>query len=301
MIVPHVFLTRFNVPTNRVESSIYSESWLADRIRLFETYTLPSVRAQSTLARYWLVYLGADSPPWLRQYMSNLSDERLLRPVYLERPLSKAGIREDIVAVTGREGGPVITSNLDNDDGLATDYVDRLRGIEVDRAHAVLCLDEGLILAGSRVYHRVDRRNAFSAVLGDLGTPEFRSCWSEWHNRLHLVLPAFHGRGGPAWLQVVHGVNVSNRVRGRLALVEPYRYMFPDILRSVVDPSPKDVRRDRLILGPGRDVRDTVRASAARNGRNLLGTARYDKVRYLGTQGVHRLKPRFFRPDSTRR
>lgn len=288
MSTPHVFLTRFNVPTNRIESAIYSESWLQDRISLFETFTLPSVRAQSPADRSWVIYLGADSPSWLKDYMAFLETEGLLHPVYLSERRTEADIQADIQRATGHSTGRVITSNLDNDDGLAHDYVERIRRLDVTDQPAVLYLDAGLILHQDTAYLRVDRHNAFSAVAADLGSLEFRSCWSEWHNRLHLVLPPHHEQGDPAWLQVVHSVNVSNRVRGRRVDHRRYEHLFHGVLAGCAVPSRAEVRRDRLVLGPTRDVRDALRTHTARTARELLGTRRFDQVKYVAQRARHR-------------
>lgn len=289
--VPHVFLTRFNVPTNRVESSIYSPEWLTNRIALFEKYTLPSVRAQAAEGRHWLVYCGIDSPEWLRAYMTRLTDAGLLTALYITGPLSEAQIRRDVADAIGRQGGPVTTSNLDNDDGLAADYLTRVRSVEPREAHALLVLDEGLILSAGRAYFRVDVHNAFSAVLTDVGSAEFRSCWAEWHNRLHLVLPAYHVRGGPAWLQVVHGVNVSNRVRGRLTTPDPHVSRFGALLDGVQTPPGSQVVMDRVVFGPARDAKDAGRTRAARLARATMGQQRYDSMKYHLLRGLARFRP----------
>ncbi|WP_447647058.1 glycosyltransferase [Nocardioides zeae] len=67
---------------------------------------------------------------------------------------------------------------------------------------------------------RTDPRNAFCSVHEPWEGAV--TCWTDWHNRLAHHMPVEVLGGHPGWLQVVHGHNVSNRVRGRL--VDPARY-----------------------------------------------------------------------------
>jgi hypothetical protein len=60
----HFVLTRFNV-----RMPIYQhpdESWLPERVRLFEQYCLPSFEAQTNTNFTWLIFADAQSPSWLR-------------------------------------------------------------------------------------------------------------------------------------------------------------------------------------------------------------------------------------------
>lgn len=274
-VIPHVFLTRFNLPANRVEQSIFSDEWLTDRMRLFEKYTVPSVRQQTNVR--WIIYLDQSTPPWLRDRMSELEAELPLWPFYLDRALTPQAIRSHLKEVVP-EGGPVMTSNLDNDDGLASDYVDRLRALVPDIRPVALYLTAGLIRADGEVYRRHDRSNAFSAVVDDLSSATFETCWSRFHNQLEEVMPAVRGDGAPAWLQVVHGRNVSNRVGGRLADPRQFARLFPGLLDDAAAPTVRTRTKD-LLARPTRTVRDRVLRPGAAVVRRVIGQDRYETLR----------------------
>ncbi|RKT78491.1 putative rhamnosyltransferase [Terracoccus luteus] len=274
-----VLLTRYNLPSPGVESLIRArDGWLRERTELFLRYTVPSVRAQTCRDFSWLVYLDPESPAWLVELMSSLEAESLLTPLY-RTSVPPDELVADLRAVAGDDDGGLITTNLDNDDGLARDLVERLRAAHVPGSPAAVYVDHGVILSGDALYLRRDRENAFCSVAEDLTAPV--TCWADWHNRLHLHLPVRHLGGPPGWLQVIHGTNVSNRVRGRRVGRRRYESAFGGLLDQVSEPSATTLGRDLLVGWPYRTVRDVGRS-----------TLREAIVRVGGKEGLDRLKDR---------
>lgn len=284
MTSAHVFLTRFNLPSPGVESVIRArEGWLRERIELFETYTVPSVRAQGVEDVHWIVYCDTESPAWLLEKMEAWRAEGILTPL-LRTSVSPEERANDIREVVGRSDGQVITSNLDNDDGLAKDFVQRLREAEVVGERNALYLGNGLITNGTRAFLREDRDNAFCAVREDLRDPV--TCWADWHNRLHEHMPVVVVDGAPGWLQVIHGANVSNRVRGAMVDPGPYRTLFPGLLDGVQAPSAAEVARDRLVEAPKRFVRDQARSRLRDGLVRVVGKDGFDKAKFAAQRVV---------------
>lgn len=284
---PHVFLTRFNLPANRVERSIFSPEWLTARVELFERYTVPSVRAQEQAGLSWVIYLDqVATPDWLRERMTQLSADLPLHPIYLDRALDRETIHAHVREVSGQAAGPVVTANLDNDDGLATDFVRRVRALVPAALPAAVYLPQGLILRDQRVYLRQDRHNAFVAVVDDISSPEFLTCWAGVHDQLESMMPAVRGDGAPAWLQVVHGRNVSNRVAGQLMAPGRHASTFPGLIDDLPGLTLPDRARDAAVL-PARVTRDKVVRPAATLVRRVVGPRRYEGIK-MAIQGHHR-------------
>jgi len=284
----HVFLTRFNLPSPGVESLIQAdESWLVDRMVLFERYTIPSVRAQLGGDIHWIVYVDPQSPTWLLSRLSELQSEGIMVPIE-RRSVSPEELHGDVRGVVGRPRGPVISSNLDNDDGLATDFVQRLRGIATPQPRSAVYLSHGLIKLGTRVYLRSDPQNAFCAVREDLA--DLATCWADWHNRLDRLMPRVSVAGPPGWLQVIHGTNVSNRVRGRLISPRSYRSAFPGLLDDVTEPTRTQILRDEFVNAPRRVARDTARGTGRDILVRCLGKERYGELRYAVASATRGLR-----------
>ncbi|HEU4807638.1 MAG TPA: glycosyltransferase, partial [Homoserinimonas sp.] len=267
--VHHVLLTRFNLPSAGVERSIREhEGWLANRIELFDRYCVPSVRAQSNRNFSWIIYFDPHSPDWLTRRVRDYAESGLFTPLY-RAAVSREDLLSDIRGTVAPGGGRLVTTNLDNDDALATDFVDRIQSLCDQERRTAIFLVTGLIKSGTGVYLRVDRDNAFCTVAEPWDAPV--TCWADWHVLLRRSMPVVERQGQPAWLQVVHGENVSNRVRGRLADPRPWRPLFPGALDDVPAPRAVDLLGDRLVAAPARATREIARGGAKRLVLAVLG------------------------------
>lgn len=277
----HVFLTRFNLPSEGVESLIRSRGdWLRERVDLFEKYTVPSVLSQTRPEFSWVVYLDPDSPQWLRERMR--AHERSGLILKYQVPRSAADVAADIGSILEPQVDHVITSNIDNDDGLARDFVDRLHDAVGSTERTGIYFARGLIKHGPDLYVHTDRSNAFAAVAER--REDMLTCWVDWHNRLGRHMPVKVVGGGPAWLQVVHERNVSNRVKGHLVSPTPYRESFGSAIDGTREPSRPRRIASRLVASPARTVRDVSRRATV--------TA---VLRVGGKDGVERWKLRLAR------
>lgn len=253
----HVILTRFNLPTPGVESLVRArEGWLRERQQLFERYCLPSLLAQSKMNYHWIIYYDDESPDWLKERTKSLSSRGEFTPLY-RQSVPRGQLLEDISSVVGERSELLLTTNLDNDDAVATDFVARLQCNAQTQAPVALYIDEGLIQRGDRFYRRTDASNAFCSVSEPWDNP--MTAWFDWHNRLERHMPARHIQGEPAWLQVVHDGNVSNRVRGRR--VDPGKHVgsFGALLDVTHRPKAMALLMDGFVSAPARLVRDVVR------------------------------------------
>lgn len=275
--VDHVLLTRFNLPSEGVERTIRSrEGWLRDRIALFELYCLPSVQAQTNQAFHWIIYFDPASPEWLKRRIQNHVDEKAYVPIF-RSSVAKADLIADIGTVTGGHGKRLITTNLDNDDGLAIDFVERLQAAAPQSDRTAIYLARGLIKCESRLYLRLDRSNAFASVAEDWTSPS--TCWADWHTLLGKSMRTLELHEEPGWLQVVHGGNVSNRVRGRLVSPSKYAHLFPRLLDDILTPRSIELAVDIFAAQPRRFARDSGRALVKGVVMRLLGKNGLDQAK----------------------
>lgn len=286
--VDHALLTRFNLPSPGVESLIRArEGWLRGRVSLFERYSLPSVAAQTCTEFRWLVYFDPESPDWLMQRIDAWAQESPFVPVF-RATVSTEDLLCDIEAHVGRQHPELITSNLDNDDALARNFIERVQAAKVSSDRAAIYLVDGLIKRDSLLYSRTDRSNAFCSARETWGAA--RTCWSEWHTLLGTQMPVVEVRDGPGWLQVVHGSNVSNRVRGRLVSPVEHRPAFPGLLEDVPCPGRTVMVRERAVAEPLRGAREMGRAAVKWAAMGILGRERLADVK-LAVASVLRRRP----------
>lgn len=270
----HVLLTRFNLPTDGLEGLVRArDGWLRERVGLFEAYCAPSVRMQTCQNFQWLVYFDPDSPGWLHEWISKYAPGRFTAA--FRSSVGPENVAADIRNLFGANSPVLVTSNLDNDDALALDFVERVQSAAPQVDRTVVYLTRGLIKSGPRVYLRRDMRNAFCSVIETWESPS--TCWHDWHTLLGKSMKVLELSGDPAWLQVVHGRNVSNRVRGRLISASRYTMLFSDLLDDVGTVAFMGYVKDLLLAQPLRTLRDTARIVIKRV-----------TMRVIGKEGLHR-------------
>ncbi|MCL2514632.1 MAG: glycosyltransferase [Microbacteriaceae bacterium] len=284
--VDHVIVTRFNLPSRGFEAPIRAaEGWLRERIALFEHHTVPSVLAQRAADFRWVVYLDAAGPGWLTERMSALAAEGVLTPLYRDHEVGAAEVLADLRALIAAPRPWLLTTNLDNDDALAVDFTARLQAAPRPAGdRCAVYLADGVVAHGARNHLLRDPENAFCSVLERWDGAV--TCWADWHNRLGRAMPVVSLRGAPAWLQVIHGRNVSNRVRGRLVDASGLVDLLPTIDASV-RPSRADVAADALLRAPLRAAEGRARAGARIAVTALFGTSAPGRVK----SALRRLMP----------
>ena len=277
MTTRHVILTRFNCRfAARWTDRALDPAWLGPRFDLFERYCLPSVLSQTRPPDRWVIFFDAETPAPFRQRAETLAERTgdLARPHFVITLTGRA-IRDAIVAAAG-DSGRVLSTRLDNDDAIARDFGQRLRAADAaavagagagHEARHWLNFPRGLIARGGRVWSHRDPHNAFVTLATP--TSSAQDPWVVPHPRIGEIAPVVQadGDGGeaPAWLQVVHGGNVSNKVRGRRVAADAVARHFA-VRHDFADPGGDAAARlaDRLLLGPLRDARDAAAALARR-------------------------------------
>lgn len=273
----HVILTRFNLPTPGVESLIRArEGWLRERVELFLRYCVPSVESQVDADVQWLVFFDPESPQWLLDRLASVVERGVFTPIY-RTTVSTQDLVDDLREVVLDKGARLLTTNLDNDDALAQNACSRLQLAPSKGDREVIYLSQGLIKSPDGLYLRTDRRNAFVSVRESWDDPV--TSWSEYHNEFPRIMPAVNVGGDPGWLQVVHGSNVSNRVRGRRVAPQRYATLFGEGLAEVTAPSRSEVGADLLVGLPVRSLRDAGRSSVRRVGLALMGKEGYAEAK----------------------
>jgi hypothetical protein len=257
-------MTRFNVryAENPATPSIgLDPGWLADRFRLFDKYCLPSVMAQTEQNFHWILFFDSATPEPFAARARALARERAgIVPIFspaLPLPLVRKYVRGILPATTEW----LLTTRLDNDDGLHADYVATVQAAQrFDRAEVLNC-PAGIILRGNRAYLRQHPSNAFISLSEPFS--EFQTIFSiSRHISAHERYPVRQLVASPRWLQVVHDKNISNRVRGwRIPLAVAVRG-FPALSGVSARENLLAIRVENMTLSPLRALRDIAVTTA---------------------------------------
>lgn len=265
-MIEHVILTRFNLATPGREEEIRNKpGWLARRFDLFERYCLPSMVAQTNQNFTWIIYFDEGTPVEFKERIARLRETFPFVPFYTGL-FPGDGWRKSVQAVLAERGlSPdfLLSTRLDNDDALANDFVERMQATanaRVGEGALGLNITAGCIMTDDRIYEIRHPSNAFFSLLEPFNDT-LRTAPSIQHMTLAARVPVVQVDGGAGWLQVVHGENVSNKIRGRrVQPVEVKHQFFDGAVMGVPPAQAAALLAENAVLTPLRRLRDKLAA-----------------------------------------
>jgi hypothetical protein len=219
----HYLITRFNVPVknwdkDKAGNQVLDQAWLDERMIIFRKYCVPSIASQLQKNFTWLLYCDVNTPP------DFLSDIRLA-----VSEISGATIRLvrdfDHLMIDLRQllaADPslyVITSRLDNDDGLGKASIQSIQEAFVQKDKTLLKFLHGIFYDTEKRI-MTEMRNAylnhFSSLI-EISSPdrEYLTVLGFPHTQppAHVVIQNLHTP--KAWLKIIHERNMNSRIKGK--------------------------------------------------------------------------------------
>lgn len=254
----HFVLTRFNIASRGREAPIRNApGWLSRRFDLFETYCLPSMAAQQVSDFHWLIYFDEATPEPFRERISAAQAVVPFEAIFVG-PFEAGFAAQDVAKRLHANTARVLTTRLDNDDAVSSDFLARIREeAETLPDGTMLNFRNGVALREGRLYSAQDDSNPFTSLIESAGGAQ--TIWAAPHTELAERFPTRQVITQPCWLQVVHGENVANRIKGKRlgdkSVLQRFR-LHPDV---VIEPTNSGTLwLDRLVIYPLRLVRETA-------------------------------------------
>ena len=186
--------------------------WLEHRFRLFQDYCLPSVIAQSNQTFEWLIYFDSTTPDTYLDKIRTLTSQYKNVSVVLCDVWRAEKVLQDISARADDDTRWIVTTRLDNDDGLHRDFVSNLH-TQIEEQREFLNYPHGIVFYSRKFYLYRHLSNAFLSLVEPLD--HAIGVWSVAHEQAERLAPIRQLSDWPAFLQVIHDKNVSNKPRGR--------------------------------------------------------------------------------------
>ncbi|MEO0378628.1 MAG: glycosyltransferase [Pseudomonadota bacterium] len=251
-------MTRFNLATPGRELSIRTKpGWLNERFELFEKYCLPAMAAQTSDKFHWVIYFDKDTPDAFKDRIERLRQDVPFTPYYTGL-FDGDGWSRSLHELFAPTDGMILTTRLDNDDSLSCDFIERLHAaIEAQGlAPGAYNFRNGVICSHDQLYSISHDSAPFFSWLEPLADT-LRTAPNIHHMRIAESGSVFQIDGAPAWMQVIHETNVSNRIRGRRMDPQDIAGMFPaQILEALSTVTPAALAFDHTILSQLRLARD---------------------------------------------
>lgn len=211
----HAILTPFYVRRqvrDGAEAVLASKEWLEERIELFERYCLPTVASQTTTNFAWLLFIDENSPaPQVEKIRTLLQGHPNFHLVHCDR------WSEEVISAALRRIVPsgkkyILTTRLDNDDGISRGFVESLQDSFNPGRFEFLNFPQGVILWRQKTFRYTHQSNAFLSLSEKIESCRTVYCTS--HENAVSITTVRQIPVENAFLQVVHGGNVSNKPRG---------------------------------------------------------------------------------------
>lgn len=262
--IKHFILTRFNVASPGREQAIrLRPGWLDGRFSLFEEYCLPSVAQQSRGDFEWIIFFDTETPKTYREKIHALQSRYPFKAEFT--PLFD--MKDIVPGLVAKSAGAdlLLTTRLDSDDILANDHVERLRTIVSQSDEKIINFNRGAILSVEggrpRLYLVNDHSNPFASMIEPAGAA-VKTIWGEKHVDIEKLGQIHQEHGQPAWLQVVHGGNVSNRIKGIRVPLQSLTEEFPylKVLAPADGTEGVSINLENRVVRPLRHVKEAARA-----------------------------------------
>ncbi len=226
--IAHYIITRFNLRSDASSVRAIDPAWLDRRFALFDQFCLPTIKSQTLLDFRWLLLFDSETPPSARRRIEELAQWKNISVIFMEAGAEDVG-RAAVLMAMQEPPDILLTTRLDNDDGLASDYVETIRRFCDVSERTVLEFPVGYVWWEGRAYRDRQLRNPFVTLVEPLHTdsaPTFSTVYRGAHHESYKLGHVVEVSQEPGWLQVVHGGNLANRQRGVREPVSSLRGRF---------------------------------------------------------------------------
>lgn len=203
----HLLLTRFNMRENLSNPKIPDIQWHQERFKLFEKYCYSSIKSQTNLNFTWLVFFDELTPKQFLNRINSYKELSNFTPIFSDN----LTLFRDFI---DNNSDYLITTRLDNDDGVSNDFVDCIQKQFDYQKCEFINFDNGYIICKDKLYNYTDNSNPFLSLIEKVSEQSCKTVWCTMHHKASEVSNIIHVKDKPIWLQVVHSTNVSNRVKG---------------------------------------------------------------------------------------
>ncbi|MCR4800942.1 MAG: putative rhamnosyl transferase [Bacteroidales bacterium] len=218
----HFLLTRFNIPQRDVypkdkNDNAIDESWLIDRINLFDIYCFPSICSQVCKDFDWLVFFDKDSPRFLKDKIVIWRQEcPQFFPIYVSDydEFMRFSMNDAICKMMGNVDF-VITTRLDNDDALLDKAILEIQSSFVPCNNTIIDFENGFCYdRGKRIlcYVKNNISNQFISLIEN--KEEVRTVFF-YNHRKWVGNAEYIKIKLPLWLEIVHERNLLNKITGK--------------------------------------------------------------------------------------
>lgn len=223
----HFILTRFNLKLwwkeDKNHQSIQTKEWLEERFRLFETYTWPSIKAQTCQDFKWICLFDKDTPEIYKERIQRLQQEYdSFLPYYCgekETKLFQSYFRHLVYKNADKSQNELLTTYLDNDDALHKDFIKDIQTRAKNlKFNTIISFQYGIqYYEEMNIAVRIPYKNNHFLTYYERLTEQIKTVWGFWHFSIfkypHIAIELINNKHNPNWIETIHQGNIDNDVK----------------------------------------------------------------------------------------
>jgi hypothetical protein len=214
----HYIATRFNLGIYNPQATgtiapirISPDEWMAQRMELFTTFTLPSMMSQTCQNFTWISLMDEQTPQTYKDMLAGIARQNI-KFIYLD--ISKTNLVTALLENLEPGDYDLITTRLDNDDAFYKDTIRDIQDVykrnsEIPKPWFIQ-MPNGytLDLATKTVYIKQYPLNPFVTFVET--STQARTAWAFPHTKLPTGIHIEPISAKTYWLTVVHSQNAKN-------------------------------------------------------------------------------------------
>ncbi len=222
----HYLVTRYNVPfenwdRDKAGNQVGHDEWMQQRLSLFKKFCVPTILHQSNQAFHWLIYLDVQTAPSALEAIHK--ELKVVKNAEVRFAATMQDLLGDLRKVLSTvETDYIITSRLDNDDGLGREYIQQIQNAFVPGDKTLINMLQGVLydsdkrilttVRNARLNHYtslIEKRHPDQECLTVLGFS---------HTAPPEECKVINVDADYAWLKIIHGRNLNSRTKGKPVL-----------------------------------------------------------------------------------
>lgn len=244
----HFLITTFNIDLGlKPRETIVEPTYLLKRFQMFQDICYPSVLSQSNQNFLWICFFDSETPDIFKQKVNKLTDWKNFIPVYVKPIINYSNVfSETLDEYVDKDTKFTITSNLDNDDAIATNFIQIVQNNYREQEFEFINLPFGYMLRKDGLFMREFLSCPFLSLVER--AEDIVTCKIIEHHYLFKLsqqgLPVHQAIARPTWLQLIHDSNVVNYLDVNAVIQNPnnlkYNFVIEDFARQYLKFSYQD-------------------------------------------------------------
>ena len=204
------------------------DEWIERRHELFQKFTHPSVMAQTTTDFTWLVLCSDYMKKWDMSWMES-QNVRVLYGFNKYFKNNSIALAPVIDALLLPSDDAVITTRLDSDDAISTNFMNRSRAMAEEGS--VTTWERGYRLYKGQVYEAFNLKNHFISFAETRHSAR-RTVYEKSHQAMVNHYPTVVEHDDHGWLEVIHERNAKNTAESLGLLDKEPRWEWDQVRRK---------------------------------------------------------------------